>query len=47
MAQYVPEEFAGIRLLHEHNAEHVMWRRHAEVETNPSAGPWSGWRRAG
>jgi glycosyltransferase involved in cell wall biosynthesis len=35
MAQYVPEGFAGIRLLHEHNAEHVMWRRHAELETNP------------
>jgi glycosyltransferase involved in cell wall biosynthesis len=35
MAQYVPEGFARIRLLHEHNAEHVMWRRHAELETNP------------
>jgi len=35
MAQYVPEGFAGIRLLHEHNAEHVMWRRHAQLETNP------------
>ena len=34
MAQYVPEGFSGIRLLHEHNAEHVMWRRHAELETN-------------
>ncbi|HET7929285.1 MAG TPA: glycosyltransferase family 4 protein [Actinomycetota bacterium] len=39
MAQYVPEEFAGIRLLHEHNAEHVMWRRHAELETNPVRRP--------
>jgi glycosyltransferase involved in cell wall biosynthesis len=38
MAQYVPEGFAGIRLLHEHNAEHVMWRRHAELETNPARG---------
>jgi glycosyltransferase involved in cell wall biosynthesis len=38
MAQYVPEGFAGIRLLHEHNAEHVMWRRHAELETNPVRG---------
>ena len=34
MAQYVPEGFSGIRLLHEHNAEYVMWRRHAELETN-------------
>jgi polysaccharide biosynthesis protein PslH len=39
MAQYVPEGFAGIRLLHEHNAEHVMWRRHAELETNPIRRP--------
>lgn len=35
MAQYVPEAFAGARLLHEHNAEHVMWRRQMELETNP------------
>ena len=39
MAQYVPAGFAGIRLLHEHNAEHVMWRRHAELETNPVRRP--------
>lgn len=39
MAQYVPEGFSGIRLLHEHNAEHVMWRRHAELETNPLRRP--------
>jgi glycosyltransferase involved in cell wall biosynthesis len=39
MAQYVPEGFAGIRLLHEHNAEHEMWRRHAELETNPVRRP--------
>jgi glycosyltransferase involved in cell wall biosynthesis len=39
MAQYVPEGFAGIRLLHEHNAEHVMWRRHADLETNPVRRP--------
>jgi glycosyltransferase involved in cell wall biosynthesis len=39
MAQYVPEGFAGIRLLHEHNAEHVMWHRHAELETNPVRRP--------
>ena len=34
MAQYVPDAFAGLRLLHEHNAEHVMWRRHTELETH-------------
>ena len=39
MAQYVPEGFGGIRLLHEHNAEHVMWRRHAELESNPVRKP--------
>ena len=39
MAQYVPEGFSGIRLLHEHNAEHVMWRRQAELETNPARRP--------
>ena len=39
MAQYLPEAYRGIRLLHEHNAEHVMWRRHAELETNPVRRP--------
>jgi glycosyltransferase involved in cell wall biosynthesis len=34
MAQCVPDAFAGLRLLHEHNAEHVMWRRHAQLETH-------------
>ncbi len=33
MAQYVPDAFGGLRLFHEHNAEHVMWQRHAELET--------------
>jgi len=35
MAQYLPAEFDRLRLLHEHNAEHVMWRRQAERERNP------------
>lgn len=35
MAQYLPEGFAGLTLLHEHNAEYVMWRRQAEREGNP------------
>src|SRR5262245_3028989 len=32
MAQDLPERFAGARLLHEHNAEYVMWQRHAALE---------------
>jgi glycosyltransferase involved in cell wall biosynthesis len=32
MAQYVPATFPGLRLLHEHNAEHVMWRRQVDLE---------------
>jgi polysaccharide biosynthesis protein PslH len=34
MAQYVPPGFHGLKVLHEHNAEHVMWRRQAELETS-------------
>ena len=32
MAQYLPAGFTGRRLLHEHNAEYVMWQRHAALE---------------
>ena len=32
MAQDLPEDFPGVRLLHEHNAEYVMWQRHAALE---------------
>src|SRR3970282_1927687 len=35
MAQCLPEGFAGLTLLHEHNAEYVMWRRQVESERNP------------
>jgi glycosyltransferase involved in cell wall biosynthesis len=35
MAQYVPPGSPGLALLHEHNAEHVMWRRQAQRERNP------------
>jgi glycosyltransferase involved in cell wall biosynthesis len=35
MAQYLPPWFDGLALLHEHNAEHVMWQRQAERERNP------------
>jgi glycosyltransferase involved in cell wall biosynthesis len=34
MAQYVPASFRGLKVLHEHNAEHVMWRRQADLETS-------------
>jgi glycosyltransferase involved in cell wall biosynthesis len=35
MAQYLPARSLGLALLHEHNAEHVMWRRQAQRERNP------------
>jgi len=35
MAQYVPRGFRGKRVLHQHNAEYVMWQRQAAYETNP------------
>ncbi|HEV8574270.1 MAG TPA: glycosyltransferase, partial [Dehalococcoidia bacterium] len=33
MAQYVPKDFQGLKLLHEHNAEYVIWQRQSELET--------------
>jgi len=36
MVQYVPEALKGLRFLHEHNAEYVIWQRQSEIET----GPW-------
>ncbi len=35
MGQYVPAGFRGKVILHEHNAEYVMWKRLAEIESNP------------
>lgn len=35
MFQYVPEEFRGKVVLHEHNAEYVLWLRYAEQSRNP------------
>lgn len=35
VAQYVPEWFTGVKLLHEHNAEYVLWERQASLERNP------------
>lgn len=32
MAQYVPNGFRGLRVLHEHNAEYVIWERQSEIE---------------
>jgi glycosyltransferase involved in cell wall biosynthesis len=32
MAQYLPSRFTGRTLLHQHNAEHVMWARQADLE---------------
>jgi glycosyltransferase involved in cell wall biosynthesis len=35
MAQYLPAGYGGRTLLHQHNAEHVMWRRQAALERTP------------
>ena len=35
MAQYVPAGFGGLKILHEHNAEYVIWQRQSEIETGP------------
>jgi glycosyltransferase involved in cell wall biosynthesis len=35
MAQYVPASFRGLRLLHEHNAESLIWKRQAARSGNP------------
>jgi glycosyltransferase involved in cell wall biosynthesis len=35
MGQYVPKSFNKPVVLHEHNAEFVMWERLAEIENNP------------
>jgi len=35
MAQYLPDAFPGLALLHQHNAEHVIWRRQGERQRNP------------
>jgi glycosyltransferase involved in cell wall biosynthesis len=35
MAQYLPPGCPGLALLHEHNAEHVIWHRQAQQERNP------------
>ncbi len=35
MFQYVPSTFKGKVVFHEHNAEWVLWKRFAEIATNP------------
>jgi len=35
MAQYLPHDYKGLRILHEHNAEHELWERQAELESGP------------
>ena len=44
MAQYVPEEFEGLRVLHEHNAEYIIWQRQSEIETGLRR--WVAWLEA-
>jgi len=34
MFQYIPEDYKGRVLLHQHNAEYVMWSRYAELQQN-------------
>ncbi len=34
MYQYIPKAFKGLVILHQHNAEYVMWERYAKVEKN-------------
>ncbi len=35
MAQYLPADFSGPSLLHQHNAEHLLWRHEAMTTRNP------------
>lgn len=35
MFQFVPDNFKGMVILHEHNAEYVLWWRYSELLTNP------------
>lgn len=34
MFQYVPKNFTGKVILHQHNAEYILWKRMAEIEKN-------------
>jgi len=35
MAQYLPEKLRRRAILHEHNAEYVIWQRQSEIESGP------------
>jgi polysaccharide biosynthesis protein PslH len=35
MSQYVPQGYPGLKLLHEHNAEYLIWQRQSDLETGP------------
>jgi glycosyltransferase involved in cell wall biosynthesis len=35
MAQYLPPDYEGLKLLHEHNAEFELWDRQADLESGP------------
>lgn len=35
MFQYIPDNIKAKTIMHEHNAEFVMWQRYSEVSTNP------------
>lgn len=34
MFQYIPEDFKGRVILHQHNAEYVMWERYSKLQNN-------------
>ncbi len=35
MAQYLPPDYEGLKLMHEHNAEFELWERQAKLESGP------------
>jgi polysaccharide biosynthesis protein PslH len=35
MTQYLPRDYEGLKLLHEHNAEYLIWQRQAQLESGP------------
>lgn len=35
MFQYVPKDFKGKIILHQHNCEYLIWERYSELETSP------------
>ena len=45
MAQYLPNEFPGAKLLHQHNAEYLLWERQSQESGGPIG--WLAGREAG